>query len=109
MQDKKPSRWRENIKIIIGTIVYMLPLFWLWNKDNYPDGFGIHITAHGKAGLLESWWYSYLLIERHRFWDVVLFIYMWAAVIAVASWVIRAIWKDRAAKRDRGNLPQQPQ
>jgi len=106
-QENKPSRWRQNLKVIVGTVTYMLPLFWLWNKDNYPDGFGVHITAHGKAGILESWWYSYLLVQRHHLWDIVLFVYMWAIVIAFAAWVIRGVWKDRAAKLHRNESPQQ--
>src|SRR6185437_7616763 len=63
-------------KILLGSLAYFIPLFWLWNHIDFPDSLGIQITAHGKAGLLENWYYSYLLVERHRILDVFAFAYM---------------------------------
>jgi hypothetical protein len=83
---KPKGGWRGNLKIIVGTVAYMIPLFWLWSRDDYPDSLGIHITAHGKAGVIENWWYSYLLIERRHVLDIVLFLYMWAPLLAVIGY-----------------------
>jgi hypothetical protein len=74
-------------KTILFSIAYMIPLFWLWNSTDFPDSLGIHITAHGKTGLLENWYYSYLLLQRHRLIDVVTFIYMWAIVVGFLVWL----------------------
>ena len=84
---KKPKGgWRQNLTIIVGTVAYMIPLFWLWDRDGYPDGLGVHITAHGKVGMIENWWYSYLLVERHQGLDIALFLYMWAPLLAVIGY-----------------------
>ena len=80
---RKASWW----KTILFVLAYMIPLFWLWNRTDFPDSFGIHITAHGKVGLTESWYYSYLLLERHRILDVVTFIYMWVVIVGFVGWV----------------------
>jgi hypothetical protein len=95
----KKSKWRENLRIVFVVVAYMVPLFWLWQRTGFPDALDVHITAHGKAGLFENWWYSYLLIERHRIWDLVTFAYMWAAVVAVVIWLERSFLADRRAKR----------
>lgn len=95
----KPSRWRQALKTIFFAVLYMVPLLWLWNKTDYPRSFGIHITAHGKAGLLENWWYSYLLLKRHHLWDIAAFAYMWAAVAAIVGWLGWAIISERKASR----------
>ncbi|MDE2302203.1 MAG: hypothetical protein KGK11_06550 [Sphingomonadales bacterium] len=102
--DKTKGGWRRNLKIVAYTILYMIPLFWMWNKAGYPDGFGIHITAHGKSGLLENWYYSYPLIQRGQFLDIMLFIYMWAVIVLCAGWVAWSVIKSR---RSRRNLRQQ--
>ena len=96
--EKKQSRWRDALKTIVVVLLYLIPLFWLWSRTGYPDNLGVHITAHGKAGLLENWWYSYLLLERHQLWDIVTFAYMWTAVAAIIGWVIWALMQDRKAK-----------
>jgi hypothetical protein len=86
------------LRVFAGVIAYMIPLFWLWNRTDFPDGLGVHITAHGKVGLLENWWYSYLLVERHRPWDLVTFAYMWAVVAGFVAWIGWALWRDRQGK-----------
>jgi hypothetical protein len=96
---EKKSRWRETWSVIVTVIAYMIPLIWLWEQTGYPDEFGIHVTAHGKAGLLENWWYSDLLLERHRIVDIVTFAYMWAAVVGIVAWLGWAVVKDRRAKQ----------
>lgn len=78
----KGSWW----KVLLGTLAYMIPLFWLWNRTDYPDSLGVTITAHGKAGLLENWYYSYLLVERHRVMDDLTFLYMWAPILGLIAW-----------------------
>ena len=100
VEARKPSRWREALKVFAIVVPYMIPLFSLWNKTGFPDDLGVHIAAHGKAGVIESWWYSYLLIEMHRFWDVVTFIYMWAAVAGFLIWVVTLVVADRRSKQD---------
>lgn len=74
-------------KIVLFTLAYLIPLFWLWSITDFPDSMGIHITARGKTGLLENWYYSYLLLQRHHFLDVVTFIYMWLIVVGFFAWV----------------------
>jgi hypothetical protein len=96
---EKKSRWREVWPVLLISLGYMIPLFRLWSQTGVPDDLGVHITAHGKTGLLENWWYSYLLLQRHRLWDVGTFLCMWAAVVAVMGWIVRAIWQDRKTKQ----------
>jgi hypothetical protein len=79
---KRGSWW----KTLLVTLGYMIPLLWLWNRTDFPDSLGIHITAHGKAGLLENWYYSYLLVERHHILDDVAFAYMWAPIVGLVGW-----------------------
>ena len=98
-ESKAKGGWRQNLLIIIGTLGYMVPLFWLWSETEFPQGFGIHITAHGKGGLLEHWWYSYLLVQRAQPWDIVLFLYMWAPVAGFIGWLIWKWWNGREHKR----------
>jgi hypothetical protein len=73
-------------KTILWTLAYMIPLFLLWSSTDFPDGLGVHIAAHGEAGLLENWYYSYLLIQRHHALDVLTFLYMWAPIVGIAGW-----------------------
>lgn len=86
--EARPANW----KILLWSLAYMIPLLWMWNLTDYPDSFGVEF-GRGKAGALESWYYSYLLLQRHHVLDVVTFIYMWAIVAAflgfVASKLIR--------------------
>jgi len=93
---KKPGAWLRALKTIFCVLAYTFPLFWLWNRTGYPDSLGVHITAHGKCGLIEHWWYSYLLLERHRPWDVVLFVYTWAPVAGFIGWMIWSIRREPA-------------
>lgn len=76
-------------------IPYMIPLFWMWSSADYPDSFGVKITAHGKAGLFENWWYSYLLFRRPNVLDVALFCYMWAPVVGLVGWAIYVTLRER--------------
>ncbi|MXP30098.1 hypothetical protein GRI58_14915 [Porphyrobacter algicida] len=85
---RKRKSWRQKLVLIGGTIAYMVPLFWLWGKAHFPDSFGIVIDAHGRAGLLEEWWYSYLLLNRPNAIDLVTFAYMWLPVAGLIGWVI---------------------
>lgn len=85
-------------KTILCSIAYMIPLFWLWDNTGFPDSLGIHITAHGKIGLLENWYYSYLLLERHHFLDVVTFIYMWAVIVGFLAWLGLSFGKAKPSK-----------
>jgi len=94
--ESKPGFWRTNGPILFGAIGYMIPFFWLLGKTDFPDSFGIHITAHGKVGLFENWYYSYLLLQRHQPWDVILFLYMWAAVVGCVGWLV---WKTLGGRK----------
>ena len=96
VMEKKQGFWRKNGPIIFGTIGYMIPFFWLLDKTDFPDSFGIRITAHGKAGLLENWYYSYLLLQRQQPWDIILFLYMWAIVAWCVGWLV---WKVLGARK----------
>lgn len=83
------SRNRRKILLIAGlTLGYMIPLFWLWSATNFPDSFGVVIKVHGKAGLLEEWWYSYLLLNRPNALDLATFAYMWLPIAGLIGWVI---------------------
>lgn len=93
--EKKGYPWRKALLTFAGTIGYMIPLFWLWNRARWPEGFGITITAHGKAGLIENWYYSYLLIERPSLIDDVIFLYMWAPVVGFAGWLGLTLYSAR--------------
>src|SRR3569623_2169666 len=93
--------WRRSLKVVFLSLLYMIPLFWLWIHANYPDSLGVHITAHGKTGLLENWWYSYLLVERHQVLDVVTFLYMWAPAVVFLGWLARSMLLDRKAAAAR--------
>lgn len=95
---EKPSRWRSGLKVFAVMLSYMIPLFWLWSKTGYPDSLGAHILARGKAGLIESWWYSYLLLGRDTSWDILTFVYMWLPVLGCVIWLGRAFVQDRKAK-----------
>jgi hypothetical protein len=80
--------WKKWLLITGFAAVYAIPLFfWLLRKIDFPDSFGVRITAHGKAGVFDTWWYSYLLVERHRPLDLVTFAYMWIPVVAFAGWL----------------------
>jgi len=82
---KQPKgRWW---KILLATLAYLIPLFWLWERVNFPDSLGVQIAAHGRVGLLENWYYSYLLLGRHRFLDIVTFAYMWAPPVGYVGWL----------------------
>ncbi|MEO6152867.1 MAG: hypothetical protein ABIT09_05085 [Croceibacterium sp.] len=98
-EPKKTSKWRlrKALRVIGVTLAYMLPLLWLWAKVDFPDSVGLDITAHGEGGLIESWWYSYLLLERHTMLDIVTFAYMWAGVVAIIAWIVLPIWRSRKA------------
>ena len=75
--------WWKTVGVVL---VYMIPLFWLWSRTDFPDSLGVHITAHGKAGLIENWYYSYLLVERHHPLDDVAFLYMWGPIAGFIGW-----------------------
>ena len=83
---KASVNWKTWFVALGSSLAYMIPLEMLWTKSSFPDSFGVHITAHGQTGLLENWWYSYLLIQRHRLVDVATFAYMWLPVAGVAAW-----------------------
>jgi len=90
----KRSVWRRLLLTVAIVIPYMLPMFWMWQRTGYPDSLGVHIAARGKAGVFESWWYSYLLVERGNAWDIILFGYMWLPIIAFVGWLIWAVRQD---------------
>ena len=86
-EGKGADPWRQRLTILAVVGPYMLILFWLWVGADYPDSFGVTVTAHGAAGLLENWWYSYLLLKRPDALDVGLFCYMWAPLVGLLGWV----------------------
>ena len=75
--------------------VYAVSLVWLWNRTGFPDSLGVQ-TGDGRMSVLENWYYSYLLLQRHQVLDVVTFIYMWA-FIGFFGWLA---YKFRKAKSD---------
>jgi hypothetical protein len=74
-------------KALLATLAYGVPLVWLWIQTDFPDSLGVQISAHGKAGVIESWYYSYLLLERHRPLDIITFFYMWTPVVWFIAWL----------------------
>ncbi|MEO1969268.1 MAG: hypothetical protein ABGW87_11210 [Sphingomonadaceae bacterium] len=102
VEGKNKSRNRRKTLLIVGlTLGYMVPLFWLWSATNFPDSFGVIIKAHGKAGLLEEWWYSYLLLSRPNALDLATFAYMWLPVVCLIGW---AIYKQLGTQPIRFNI-----
>jgi len=97
--EKPKGKWRQALLTIGGVIAYMIPLFWLWSSVGWPESFGITITAHGKAGLLENWYYSYLLVERPSLIDDVTYLYMWAPIAGLIGWFG---WKQYRSRAGRG-------
>lgn len=91
----QPSRprvltWSWWKMALLGT-AYMIPLILLWDRTDYPNSLGVHIAAHDrKIELLEKWYYSYLLLERHHLIDVAMFFYMWLPFIGILVW---SVWK----------------
>jgi hypothetical protein len=81
--DPAMQRSFSRLAIFAIVIAYMVPLLALWSITDFPDSFGIHIAAHGKAGLLENWYYSYLLIGRHQILDLLTFLWMWMPLAAI--------------------------
>lgn len=77
-----PANW----KIVLWSIGYMIPLFWMWSVTDFPDSFGVQVDR-GRAGVVEDWYYSYLLLQRHHVLDVVTFIYMWSVVAGFVAFV----------------------
>lgn len=94
----KQSTWRKNLIVIGSSVLYMIPLFWMWSSADYPDSFGVTITAHGKAGLFENWWYSYVLPQRPDPLDWTLFFYMWAPIVGFLGWAICVTLRERGVK-----------
>jgi len=83
----------------------MLPwlagLLWLKSKTDFPDSFGHHNALHGKAGVFDEYLHSNLLLHRPGFWEITLFVWMWAPVAGCGLWILGAVLKDRIAKRVR--------
>lgn len=105
----KASHWPRTLKIIAAVAVYMVPFFWMKEAVNYPDSFGVHITAHGKAGAIEAWWYSYLLLERPNVRDLALFAYMWVPIVgSLALFTWKAIGARRGSFRIFANSEEAP-
>ena len=90
------SAWLKRTLFFGG---YVVILIWLWAETDFPHSLGVDIAAHGKAGALLSWYYSYLLLERHALLDIVTFAFMWAPVAGFAWWIALEVRKDRQAKR----------
>ena len=80
-----PHFWRVTTVALV--LAYMLPLVGLWSLTDFPSSFGIHIAAHGAAGLLRNWYFSYLLIERHEVLDVLTFLWMWLPLVVLVACV----------------------
>jgi len=79
---KRWSRW----KTVFVMLAYVAGLLWLWIQTDFPNSLGVQIAARGKVGAIEDWYYSYLLIERHRVLDVVAFLYMWGPIAGFIGW-----------------------
>ena len=95
----KMDAFARNMTMLLGALAYLTPFLILESNLNYPDCFGVHLSHNGRAAVLEEWWYSYLLIQRHRFWDIVLFLYMWGPLLGLIGWQIWKWWKGRENKR----------
>lgn len=102
---KPKGKWRQTLLMIVGIIGYMIPLFWLWSSIDWPKGFGITITAHGKAGLIENWYYSYLLLRRPSLIDDFTFLYMWIPVAGFVGWFGWSLYRKRMKRGGDGGMP----
>jgi len=102
---KQPYPWRKTLLTVGGTIAYLIPLFWLWHDTGWPESFGIRITDHGRAGLIENWYYSYLFLTGPNFIDLVAFLYMWAPVAGFLIWLGSAFYPDRRGDNGDQDMP----
>ena len=105
--DEDTRRYRCKAGLVTGA--YMIPLVGLWIWTDYPDGLGGHIDGFqwwtGK--LVGYYYYSYLLLERHRLLDLVTFIYMWAPVAAGTVWLARN-WRKPDPRYGEADLKPSP-
>lgn len=78
------SAWLKRALVVCG---YGALLLWLWIETDYPDSFGLDLGS-GKGAVLENWYYSYLLLQRHTLFDVATFVTMWAPVAGLILWLV---------------------
>ena len=87
---KSETEGYQNTVVLLPTLIaYFVPLFYLWNKVDYPESLGLGSFDNGRAGVFESWWYSYKLLGRHHVWDLILFVYMWLGPALIGTWFVR--------------------
>jgi hypothetical protein len=63
--------------------------FLLMDQDGYPDSFGIHYhSTTGKGMVVEQFYDSHVLVQRHHLLDIITFAWMWAPLVGAIGWVV---------------------
>ena len=86
----------HDLKWIFFVLLYGAGYLWLLGETDFPDSFGFKFD-HGNTGVFKEYWYSYLLLQRHRPWDIALFAWLWGSALAFV-WYLRSRAKKVDAK-----------
>lgn len=82
-------RQRRQVFIAFAVMVpWVIGWIWLMAKADYPESFGFSL-GHGKGAMVVALFESYLLVERHQWWDLALFTWMWAPIVGGLGWYLR--------------------
>jgi hypothetical protein len=94
---RRVRRWPGRLRRNRGTIAFWAAVL-AWGVGiaalsvlaKYPGSFGMRFGS-GRAGLIETFLYSYLLVERHHWWDIALIAWMWGPLLGLAAWAMRGL------------------
>jgi len=92
-------------KILLLTVVWVVPTFWLKDKIGYPTSFGVE-RCHGRGCYLDDLYHSYLLVERHQLLDIATFLLIWAPFLGVIGWIVFGQLRRLASAADADIGPQ---
>jgi hypothetical protein len=73
---------------VAALVLWSVAWIWLMAEADFPKSFGFTL-GHGKGAVIEAFVFSYVLVERHRWWDIALFAWMWGPVLGGLGWVAR--------------------
>jgi hypothetical protein len=84
------SRAARKTTFLIIAIMVPWTVGWimLMDRSGFPKSFGFDL-GRGKGALIMAYIFSYLLVERHHWWDLALFTWMWGPVVGLAGWLAR--------------------
>ena len=93
--ETKRRQRRTTLITIAAMVPWTIGWIWLMSEADYPKSFGFSL-GHGKGALFVALFESYLLVERHHWWDLALFTWMWVPILGAIGWFVRkriANWK----------------